>query len=98
MQSEEDHWTLQVSEWGGNHLPSIDFYFNGISFQMENNAVIDVQRVVLRKRLICDSLLNLFEGSVREAKEMWGVTTGELLQRFEYCGEKVECKNLLVGN
>ena len=98
LQSEEDHWTLQVSEWGGNHLPSIDFYFNGISFQMENNAVIDVQRVVLRKRLICDSLLNLFEGSMREAKEMWGVTTGELLQRFEYCGEKVECRNLLVCN
>lgn len=92
IRSEEDHWSIQVREWGGNHMPSIEFYFNKVSFRMENNAVIDVQGITLCKRLICDSLLNEFEGEMKESKAIWGVTTGELLQRFEYCGEKLECE------
>ena len=63
---------------------------------MENNAVIDIRRITLCKRLICDSLLKEFEGEMKESKAMWGVTTGELLQRFEYCGEKLECMSLAV--
>lgn len=96
MWSVEDHWSIQVSEWGGNHLPSIEFYFSKVSFRMENNAVIDIHHITLCKRLICDSLLKEFEGGMKESKAMWGVTTGELLQRFEYCGEKLECMTLYI--
>ena len=98
LQSVEDHWSIQVKEWGGNHLPSIEFYFSKISFRIENNAVIDIQRITLCKRLLCESLLKEFDGAMKEAKEIWGVTTGELLQRISHCGENIECMSKYAMN
>ena len=91
VENKKDDWTIRVNEWGGDHMPSIEFFFNTVFIRIGKMMEVEVKRISLCKQFLCDSLTKEFDGMMKISKEIWGVLTSELLARMEKCGEPVEC-------